>query len=68
MERVHREKIQSGWKEDKRFEGEDRIGSLQRQKGAYNTVEVYKMERIKEEDTMLVVVRSPEEPGTQQGG
>ena len=31
-------------------------------------MEVYKLEKSKEENTELVGVRSPEEPRTQQGG
>ena len=31
-------------------------------------MEIYKLDEVKEEDTVLVAVRSPEEAGTQQRG
>ena len=68
--RVQREEIRSGRKEGKRFEGEGGAGVLHQQRGPdgpSSTVEVYKLEESKEEDTVLVGVRSPKETGTQHG-
>ena len=69
--RVQKDKIQSGQKRDKRFEGEGGVGVLHLQRGTGepgSTVEVYKLEESGEEVTVLVEVRPPEEAGSQQGG
>ena len=50
------EKIRSGRREGGRFEGEGETGVLLQQRGPSSTVEIYKLEESKEEDTVLVGV------------
>ena len=70
MVRVQREKIRSGPKKDKRFEGEGggRAVFAEGGDGPSSAVEVYKPEKSEKEVTGLVGVGSSEEARTSQEG
>ena len=63
MVRVQREKIQSGWKKNERFEGEDGGASAALAQGAkwarFEAVEVYQLEESEDGVTVTVDVGSP---------
>ena len=69
---MQREEIQSGRKENGRFEGEGGAGALHWQRGTrytrLNSGARYNLEELKEEDTVLVDVEPSEEAETQQRG
>ena len=72
MLKVQREKIQSGWKRYKSFEGEGGMGGAALVEGRPDGLDEHRegiqVGKVRDEVTVLVSVRSPEEAGSQQEG